>query len=343
MDRFAIRSEAERRDIFQEAAARRNLLPIIFEKDFWVCWTLKKLCESPALAPYLTFKGGTSLSKAYGLIERFSEDIDLTISRQAPYVSDGKNPMEEGLSGKERGRRIETLTENAQRFVSAVVLPSLETHLRHTLEMRDDWELALDKEDPTQQTILFFYPRTVSYNVASLPLSGYIKSSVRLEFGARGEIEPHESKVISPYVADMFPQLFTGSQIEVPTLSVERTFWEKVTLLHSLYHGSKIRDRMSRHYYDTYMMMQKEGMDAALGNDALLEQVVRNKSLLFKDPKASYETAQIGSLRLAPPVELLPNLRKDYEAMQEMFMDVPPDFDDIMAGLATLERCFNKT
>jgi hypothetical protein len=234
-----------------------------------------------------------------------------------------------------------------RRFVSAVVLPTLEIHLRHTFKTVDDWELALDKEDPTQQTILFFYPRTVSCKVASLPLllnssPSYIKPNVRLEFGARGEIEPHESRIISPYVADAFPQFFTDSRIEIPTLSLERTFWEKATLLHALYHGSKIRDRMSRHYYDTYRIAQKGTMKDALGSNALLEQVVRNKSLLFKDPKASYETARIGSLHLAPPAELLPDLRKDYEAMQEMFMDAPPDFDDMMAGLVALERRLNK-
>jgi len=123
MDNFARKPESERRDILQEAASRRDVLPIIMEKDFWVCWTLKRLFSNAELAPHLTFKGGTSLSKAYGLIERFSEDIDLTISRHAPLVSDGKSPMEEGISGKERERRIDALRQNAQRFVADITLP----------------------------------------------------------------------------------------------------------------------------------------------------------------------------------------------------------------------------
>lgn len=125
MDNFAVKSEQERYDIFQEAANRRDIADIIVEKDFWVCWTLKRLFSNPVLSPLLTFKGGTSLSKAYGLIERFSEDIDLTINRDAPFLADGKNPMDENISGKERERRIDALKINAQHFVEQAVLPAL--------------------------------------------------------------------------------------------------------------------------------------------------------------------------------------------------------------------------
>lgn len=117
MDQFAIKPESERRDVLQEAANQRNNEPIILEKKFWVCWTLKRLYEHIGLAPYIVFKGGTSLSKAYGLIERFSEDIDLTISRDAPYLNEGKNPMEMSISSNEIKRRIETLKLNSQRYV----------------------------------------------------------------------------------------------------------------------------------------------------------------------------------------------------------------------------------
>ena len=106
MDKFAQLPNQERHDILQEASSQRGLTDIILEKDFWVCWTLKQLFVSPTLSPYLTFKGGTSLSKAYGLIKRFSEDIDLTISRDAPFLKDGLDPMESGISGKERENAV---------------------------------------------------------------------------------------------------------------------------------------------------------------------------------------------------------------------------------------------
>ena len=109
MDDFARRGDDDRLAFINEAAARRDVTPIIIEKDFWVCWTLRRLMSVPVLADNLTFKGGTSLSKAYGIIDRFSEDIDLTIGRNAPMIVDTLPPMEDGISGKERERRTKAL------------------------------------------------------------------------------------------------------------------------------------------------------------------------------------------------------------------------------------------
>ena len=181
-------------DILQEAANRRGISTIIMEKDFWVCWTLKRFFENPDLAPHITFKGGTSLSKAHHLIET----------------------------------------------------------------------------------------------------------------------EPSNTETISPYVVEAFPSLFTEKTCAVPTLSAERSFWEKATILHALYHGARMRDRVSRRYYDTDRMDQKGITAKALGDVALLEQVVSNKSLFFRDAKPSYETAKIGSLRFVPKGALLQTLKKDY-------------------------------
>lgn len=352
MDNFATKPEQERRDILQEAASRLDVREIIIEKDFWVCWTLKRLFSNPALSPYLTFKGGTSLSKAYGIIERFSEDIDLTISRSAPFLCEGKNPMEDGLSGKERERRIDALKENAQHFVGQIILPALSADIAAALGEGSEWKAVMDEEDPDGQTILFYYPRTMNYGMGygaggyGVGLYGegeigYIKPAIKLEFGARGETQPHETRTISSYVSETFPELFPAPSCLVPTLALERSFWEKATILHSLHHGSKLRDRMSRHYYDTYMLAQSGVADKALQNPALLEDVVRNKSLLFRDAKASYETAVLGSLKLLPREDQRSILKKDYEKMADMFMGAFPDFETILTGLATWEDQLN--
>jgi len=354
MDKFANRPETERREILQEAATRRGVSTSIMEKDFWVCWTLKRLFEDAELAPHLIFKGGTSLSKCYGLIERFSEDIDLTISRQAPYLSDGKNPGEDEISGKERERRIDALKKNAQAFVEKVILPKLKDRIGHVLGKTDAWNVVLDDEDPDRLTILFHYPKVFSYKIGTnfhnftfdhsnfSERDGYILPRLKLEFGARGETEPSEARPIRSYVAETFPDIVVEDVGSIPTLAVKRTFWEKATILHSLYHGSKMRDRMSRHYYDTYMMDTKKVATSALHDVALLDQVVHNKSLLFRDAKASYETAKIGSLRLVPNNALLSSLQRDYATMNEMFMSEAPAFDAIMSGLAELEKRINK-
>lgn len=351
MDKFATQPEKERRDVLQEVATKRDVTPIIIEKDFWVCWTLHKLSINPDLAPFLTFKGGTSLSKAYGLIERFSEDIDLTISRNAPFVSDSKDPMEPGITANEVKRRIDALKGNAQLFVEKTALPKLATDIKAALGDKG-WEIALDAADPDRQTLLFFYPRVFAYAGYGDGIfgagsygegeKGYIKPHIKLEFGARGEPEPNEPKKITAYVAQDFPQLFTLSGFPVATLAVERSFWEKATILHALHHGSNMRDRMSRHYYDTFQMMQGGVAKKALETPALLEQVVRNKSLMFRDTKASYETAKFGSLKLIPRAESVDALKKDYEAMEEMFMSDHPDFKTILKGLEELEALLNK-
>jgi len=354
MDIFALKPEDERRALIQEAASRRGLVEIIVEKDFWVCWTLKRLFSNSMLSSVLTFKGGTSLSKGYGLIERFSEDIDLTISRDAQFLCDSPDPMEHGISKNERGRRIDALKENAQRFVAEIILPTLTSDLETALTSKDGWSVTLDGEDPDQQTILFYYPKVFNYvrgnnfsnftfDHSNFSISEYIRPHIKLEFGARGDVEPKDTCAITSIVAEEFARLFTDPTIQVSTLHVDRTFWEKATILHSIYHGSKLRDRMSRHYYDTYVLAQKGKAEQAIENPELLQQVVRNKSVMFRDAKASYDTALIGSLKLLPKDDQLPGLKDDYTKMADMFMGDVPDFDVILAELKKLQEKINQS
>jgi hypothetical protein len=208
---------------------------------------------------------------------------------------------------------------------------------------------VLDPDDNDEQTILFEYPRLLDYGAFGTGGfgegafgGGYIKPRIKLEFGARGETEPSQSRTITPYLAAEFPDELPDAEVEVSTLSVERTFWEKVTILHALHHGTKLQPAMSRHYYDTAMLAMKGVDDLALAAPGLLTKVVLNKSLMFADNKASYGTAVIGSLRLVPTDELSAQLREDYEAMAEMFMVTPPTFDDMMASIAALEAKLNQ-
>jgi hypothetical protein len=353
MDKFLTLSDEHRKEVFIEVARKLDILPIIVEKDFWVCWTLKQIFSLPELGSLITFKGGTSLSKAYQLIDRFSEDIDLTISRTAPSLADVANPMEIDISGKERQRRIEAMRIGAQSFVAEIAAPVLQRQFKDSLAKADGWEIILDADDKDKQTLLFFFPRVLfSYGMnpgmgspgIGVPGEGelgYIKPIIKLEFGARGEFEPRTEKAITPYIADVYPQFFDAPSYNVHVLTSERTFWEKATILHSLHHGTKIRDRMSRHYYDTYMLAQKGTADAALQDVSLLAQVVRNKSLMFADNKASYDTAKIGSLCLMPKSEAMSELKRDYTAMQVMFMKQAPDFETMMQAIATLENKIN--
>ena len=351
MDEFARRADDDRLAFINEAAARRDVTPIIIEKDFWVCWTLRRLMEVPVLRDHLTFKGGTSLSKAYGIIERFSEDIDLTIGRDAPLVSETLPPMEDGISGKERERRTKALKAAAQSYVQTIALPELAKAIEASLGTAEGWTVRLDSDDRDAQTILFEYPKLLEYSIGGWGRSygqsygtvtdGYIKPRIKLEFGARGETEPSESRTITPYLAAEFPGELPNAELQVSTLSVLRSFWEKVTILHALHHGTKLLPEMSRHYYDTMMLAAKGIDDEAKERPDLLAKVVLNKSLMFADNKASYGTAMIGSLRLVPTDELRARLADDYAAMAEMFMTPPPSFDDLMVAIAALETKLN--
>jgi hypothetical protein len=348
MDEFARRPPQDRQAYLEEAANRRNLRPAIIEKDFWVCWTLKRLTSSSQTTGHLIFKGGTSLSKAYGIINRFSEDIDLTIARTAPLIRDVKSPMQEDISGKERDRRAKALKDAAQHYVATIAMPVLERQINASLGTAEGWNVILDPDDPDAQTLLFHYPRLANYGNGfgrgrfgagkfGEGEIGYIKPRIKLEFGARGDTEPSEPKPVSPYLAEDFPGELPNAAITFPTLSVTRTFWEKATILHALSHNGKLREGMSRHYYDVLMLAEGGIADQALTDPDLLAQVVRNKSLMFADKSASYETAVIGSLRLAPSGATVEKLKQDYAAMAEMFMAAPPSFDDLLAGITSLE------
>lgn len=344
MDEFARRPAEDRRAYIEEAAARRDLTPIIIEKDFWVCWTLRCLVRAVDIAGHMTFKGGTSLSKAYDIIQRFSEDIDLTISRSAPLLDQVASPMEAGISGKERERRTKDLKVAAQAYVATIAMPVLAREIGAALGTSEGWHLSLDPDDKDQQTVLFVYPRTSGYGLAygqnygGGDEGGYIKPRIKLEFGARGDTEPFAMRPIIPYLAEDFPDELPDPATDVPTLAVERTFWEKVTILHALHHNAKLRDGLSRHYYDVLMLDGAAVTAAALARPELLEQVVHNKSLMFADKSASYETAVLGSLRLLPTEGMMDRLAQDYAAMGEMFMTAPPSFDALIEGMARIEQ-----
>jgi predicted nucleotidyltransferase component of viral defense system len=340
MDEFACGLPEDRGAFIQEAAARMDLTPMIIEKDFWVCWTLRRLTRYSDLAGHVTFKGGTSLSKAYGIIKRFSEDIDLTIRRDAPGIADTKPPMEDGISSNERGRRIKALKEAGQTYVQAVALPALVQAIEQALGTKEGWSVEPDPEDPDKQTLLFHYPRVLTIEKTGTH-KGYIKPRIKLEYGARGEPEPYETRTIRAYLADQFPGEFADANTDVETLSIERTFWEKITILHALHYNGKLKEGMSRHYYDV-VMLDRAGITAsALAAPDLLRRVVRNKSLMFAEKAASYDTAVLGTLRLLPNETVRNLFVHDYAAMEEMFMEQPPGAADLLGTLKALEQRIN--
>ena len=161
MDRFVRQSDSERRRYFEQTAERMGLSPQITEKDFWVCWALQKLFALPEVGRLLIFKGGTSLSKAYRLIERFSEDIDLSIDRAGLGFGDKGDDPEAMISGKERRRRLDRLKEACQRMVAEELRPAMGEIVKTALPDDTSWSLTMDEDDPDRQTLLFAYPVSI--------------------------------------------------------------------------------------------------------------------------------------------------------------------------------------
>ena len=340
---LAAEPASSRRDAFAIAGERLGLLPLVIEKDFWVCWTLKRLFSLPEFQDHLLFKGGTSLSKVYGAIRRFSEDIDLSLSRSALGV-DLADP-EQAASNTQRKLRTEALVSAFQATVTQRLLPALRTSIANELGVErtglEGWALTQDATDPG--TLHFAYPRSVSDELVPLEELAYIRPEVRIELGGRNDDWPAQIRTVTAFVAQELPQI-VPSTIAVQVLAAKRTFWEKATILHAEYHrplGKAPGERLSRHYSDLAQMADTEIETEALADLALLARVRTHKAVFYTAPWASYETAVPGSLRLAPRPERLESLRADYRGMEQMFFSAAVPFDAMMEKITALERHIN--
>lgn len=323
----------ERRLYIEQAAIRRNVAVVLLEKDFWVCWLLGILFESK-FAGSLVFKGGTSLSKVFGVIERFSEDIDLSLSPvflNLPEAGTSRNQANKWMTRAEAACGI---------AVRDQIAPALEAAVQAVLGKRDGgWLQLLTDPHTSSPVLLFHYP-------SSQPVGfEYLKRSVKLEFGSLTDQQPIGRHPVRPWIADVLPEAFPDWRCEVVALEVERSFWEKATILHAEYHRPAEKptpDRFSRHYADTAALAKHPTASAAIDLHNLRDRVVAWKGQFFGSSWASYDQAKPGSFRLVPPEARLPALRRDYEAMRDMYLSEPPSFEEVLATLANLERRINQ-
>lgn len=320
MKRIATLSEQERREIFSETANAMNITAAAAEKDFWICWALLHIFEDEQLSQYLRFKGGTSLSKCYSAIERFSEDIDLILD----WTHLTEEDPAELRSKTKQGKLNQSINEQAQAFIADSLLPSLKKLMGNTCE------LLTDTEDP--HTINIIYPKAFA--------SKYLRPQVRLEIGPLAAMLPMERRNVQPYAAKYFPAVFSQANVSVPTISVARTFWEKLTILHAEAHrpsDKKLPKRYARHYYDVYRLIATGLSQQALEQTGLLEDVVLFKQRFYPSAWANYTAATLSGLRLQPSSAHVDALRTDYEQMQEMLFGEKPSFEEIIKALADLE------
>jgi len=322
-----------RAELFAETADRKALPEAIIEKDFWVCWVLKQLFSTDALSGRLLFKGGTSLSKIFHAINRFSEDIDLAMDYAALGFTGERDPRREDISKTRRAAILAGMMVECQRYIGSEFLPALQTRCREILGTGDAWSLEVSKQDPN--VVQFRYP------TASAKGLDYLNPQVVLELGTHAEFVPHDNFTIRSFVAEEFPNVVADGDVAVVALLAKRTFWEKATILHAEYHRppeKPLPERYSRHYYDVAMMAQGLIRSEALPDTALLAQVVRHKETFYPSGWAHYELAVPGRLRLVPRAERLAALERDYRNMGVMIFGEPPAFQDILMTLTNLEQ-----
>ncbi|NLX96297.1 MAG: nucleotidyl transferase AbiEii/AbiGii toxin family protein [Rhodopirellula sp.] len=344
MDDIARLPLTDRTDLFTAVARQRGLTSAIIEKDFWVCWTLKRLFTLPNPPAGLLFKGGTSLSKVFGVIERFSEDVDLSFDRAGLGFGGDSDPLN-ASSGKKRRHSLEALTETCQRAIREQLLPQLTESFSNALGEHPSttWSLELAEDDPDGQTLLFRYRPEEREHIDE---PAYIRSAVRMEIGARSDHWPAMDVVVTSCAAEDFPNIFKEAGCKVRVLAAERTFWEKATLLHMWHHApadKKFRDRQSRHYYDVVRLYEHDLGKAAIKDIELLLKVARHKEVFFPAAWARYADAKPGTLRLVPPDARLPELEQDYRKMQEMIFGEPPVFERLLDVLRRIEAEINGT
>lgn len=317
-------------DMVSITAREMGLREAIIEKDFWVCVVLDYLFHKCEWKNAFTFKGGTSLSKVYGLIKRFSEDIDIILDwREIGYDID--EPWEDRSKSKQDrfNKEAHIKTES---FLREELLPCITDDLR--LQIGEDVTCLIRDDDP--QTIIIKYPKIYDTE-AILP-------EIRLEVGALAAWTPAKEGKVTPYLAEYLPEQFEQPSTIIRTVLPERSFWEKVTILHheaNRPESSGMPKRYARHYYDIYCIGHSDYKVEALNQLDLLKKVVDFKMKFYPRGWAHYEDAKPGTLKLIPPNYRMDELKKDYVDMQQMFFDDCPDFVTMMDYIRSLEKEIN--
>lgn len=339
-------SERERRDLYLTTANRLGTAEQNAEKDFWVCWTLDALFNDLAAGgPRLLFKGGTSLSKGYGLIERFSEDIDITVFRDDIGQHATVEELEE-LSGKKRNARLDAIRGACQEYIRGPLQQQMDTLLRRALDAAklpaNSGRVELDADDPDGQSLLLWYPSVTAAG------NDYIRRAIKIESGAKSALDPHAPVTVRPFVADDLANRDLNVR-NVTTVDPSRTFWDKVVILHGLRRWFERRgelrgggQRVSRHYYDVSRLLASEAGRNAADNLEMAQDCVRHAKMFFNRPDFDLASAVPGSFTLTPHDEMMTTLEKDYEAMSGMIFGAIPPFGEVMVSISELEKRINQ-
>lgn len=337
VDRLLDLPDGEKRDIFVGLQDKMNLRPVAIEKDVWVCWVLQTLFSMTG-RPRMCFKGGTSLSKVFGAISRFSEDVDVTINHRTENAPE-LDPFKEGISKTE----IKRIAEEYSKLTVEMVRESIAPYLRHKIEEEFGNNGFWLDTDKTGEKLTMGYPSVFDQS----DRNRYMSSSVLVEFGGKNSTDPQTSIKIRTEISKFLPMIGLP-EAQVDVLDPKRTFWEKATLIHvecNRHNPREKFDRLSRHWYDISKLADHEIGTTAMADLSLLEDVVKYKKAFFNSAYARYEDCLNGNLRLCPSSdEMSKKLEEDYGQMIDsgMFRGAHPSFSDMMDRMREVESRINK-
>ncbi|MBU9575737.1 nucleotidyl transferase AbiEii/AbiGii toxin family protein [Burkholderia multivorans] len=329
-------SSADQSEALEVAAGRSGRPAHLLEKDIWVVWALAAIYNSP-LGDTLTFKGGTSLSKVYKVIDRFSEDIDLTydIRELVPDLLRDGNPIP--ASASQEKKITIAVRSRLPQWIEATVQPVIAQAL---VASGLQAEVSLVGKDSDK--LIIAYPATKTG-------TGYAAATIQLEFGARATGEPHQRHHVACDIGPLIDGVtFPAAQPLV--MAAERTFWEKATAAHVYCLQGRLRgERYSRHWYDLAALAKTAHFDSAASDLELARQVAEHKSMFFAEKdanggKVDYFQATSGELRLIPEGPSLDALAKDYAAMLEdgLLAFEQPTFEAVMASCVAIQDEVNR-
>jgi hypothetical protein len=327
--KYLVLSPNGKQDLLSQTAARMGVDPVIVEKDLWVCAILGVLFTHPETRDRFVFKGGTSLSKVYGVIQRFSEDIDLIVDwRLLGLGGADSDPWDAGRSRTRQDKFNKALGTKTEAFLRETFVPFLQSQL--------PTDVNVSVSDAVAQGVVVQYPAIFS--------SAYVQDGVLLEIGALASWVPSVWKAIIPEVSRYYPEILGDEALPVKVTTAERTFWEKVTIAHQIaYSNKEIPPRYARHFYDIVMLSRSGVVATALQDVELLRSVADFKERFYPSRAARYDLARPGTVRILPGEERLAELARDYRKMATMFYVTPPDWQAVVSELRRLELSINAT
>lgn len=323
-------STTDKQAIFNEVSAQINLPSAAIEKDWWVVRTLELVFAS-SIAPHTVFKGGTSLSKAWNIIDRFSEDIDLALDRRFLGMEKPDSEMS--------GSQVSKLRKLSAKFITEKYFPEL-AELFKAAGLKVDIKLGEIKTDDQDPLIIEIY-----YDTLTDPIP-YLKPRVLIDIGSRSLIEPFNERSFTSMIGEKYKgKAFADNNIIIPSVNPQRTFLEKIFLLHEEFQLpiEKIKvERKSRHLYDVEKLMDTEYAMAALGNTALYQTIVEHRAKLTPLRGIDYANHTPDKINPIPPDAMMGEWEKDYQIMQESMLYNPSlPFDKLIERMQELKFRIN--